>query len=178
MWPSARRGGSGVRGRKPRSTAAKRLDGNPGKRPLNAAEPLPPDVAASFDTPPAELDGLAVASAYWRELAPMLRAVQQITVADRAALVALCIEWDRYTEARSQAYPRVVTAPSGYAMPNPWLSIQTKAWASCLKLWPELGLTPSSRSRVQTQGPGPGGDKFSEFDIPIPLGPSKPTTKH
>jgi P27 family predicted phage terminase small subunit len=80
--------------------------------------------------------------------------------------VALCLEWDRYLEAREKAYPRIVKAPSGYAMPNPWLSVQTKALAACLKLWPELGLTPSSRSRVKAEGPGPGGDAFSEFDEP------------
>ena len=65
----------------------------------------------------------------------------------------------------------IVKAPSGYAMPNPWLAIQTKALAGCLKLWPELGLTPSSRTRVTATGPGPDGDAFSEFDDPVPLAP-------
>ena len=31
-------------GRKPKPTALKRLEGNPGKRPLNALEPVPPTV--------------------------------------------------------------------------------------------------------------------------------------
>ena len=31
-------------GRKPKPTALKRLEGNPGKRPLNAMEPVPPTV--------------------------------------------------------------------------------------------------------------------------------------
>jgi len=170
-----------MRGRKPRSTEQKRLDGNAGKRPLNDREPQPPVVDETFDVPPTELDGLVVASAEWRRLAPMLRRCRQVTDADRAALVALCVEWDRYIEARSKAYPRVVKAPSGYAMPNPWLSIQTKALAACLKLWPELGLTPSSRSRVKTDGPGPGGDVFSEFDTDVPISPTSrppPPTRH
>ena len=166
------------RGTKPKPTAVKILDGNPGKRRLNQAEPQPPGVTAAFDEPPPELaedpgvpESLSVARAEWRRLAPMLRRCRQITEADRAALLALCLEWDRYLEARAKAHPRVVKAPSGYAMPNPWLSIQTKALAGCLKLWPELGLTPSSRTRVSTEGPGPGGDAFSEFDTPVPLGP-------
>jgi P27 family predicted phage terminase small subunit len=108
----------------------------------------------------------ARAIAEWRRLAPMLRRARQITEADRASLLALCIEWARYLEARDLAHPRIIAAPSGYAMPNPWLAIQHKALSACLKLWPELGLTPSSRTRVQTDGPGPEGDAFSEFDAP------------
>jgi P27 family predicted phage terminase small subunit len=159
-------------GTKPQPTAARVLAGNPGHRAINLDEPRPPEVGDAFDDPPPELDGLAVASAYWCDLAPKLRRCRQITAVDRGALIALCIEWDRYLEAREKAaVARVVKAPSGYAMPNPWLAIQTKALAMCLKLWPELGLTPSSRSRVITEGAGPDGDAFSEFDSPVPLGP-------
>jgi len=164
-----------MKGRKPKPTAQKILEGNPGGRPLNLEEPQPPAPDASFDTPPSELAGLDAASREWRRLAPMLRAIRQVTEADRAALVALCIEWDRYLEARAHATPRVVRAPSGYAMPNPWLSIQTKALAGCLKLWPELGLTPSSRSRV-TADRAASGDGFDEFDQPLPVTAPKPTT--
>lgn len=159
-----------MKGPKPRPSALRALDGNAGRRPLNDAEPTPPTAPAdTFDTPPPELADTPVAQTEWRRLAPMLRQCRQITDADRAALLALCVEWARYLEARARAFPRVVLAPSGYAMPNPWLSIQTKALAACLKLWPELGLTPSSRTRVRTDGPGPGGDAFSEFDDAPPL---------
>ena len=153
-----------MRGRKPKPTAEKVLTGNPGKRPLNDREPVLPPIDTSFDDPPPLFAEIPAAQTEWRRLAPMLRRCRQITEADRAALIALCLEWARYLEAREKAFPRIVKAPSGYAMPNPWLSIQTKALAACLKLWPELGLTPSSRTRVQADGPGPGGDDFSEFD--------------
>jgi P27 family predicted phage terminase small subunit len=169
----------GHRGPKPRPTTSKLLDGNPGKRPINHAEPQPPAVDAGFDTPPPVLGGLGAAQKEWIRLAPMLRKCKQITEADRSALIALCIEWDRYLEARGRAYPRIVIARSGYQMPNPWISIQTKALAACLKIWAELGLTPSSRSRVVADGPPPGGDQFSEFDEPLPLGPGEePPTHH
>lgn len=177
------------RGRKPRPTAQKRLDGNPGKRPLNDAEPAPPPldqaapdqaVAGGADADqPAELDGQPVAIAEWHRLVPMLRRCRQVTEADRAALVALCLEWDRYLEARGKAHPRVVASPSGYAMPNPWLSIQTKALTGCLKLWAELGLTPSSRSRVKMSTDGGGvADEFSEFDKPLIVTTTNAATKH
>ena len=62
----------------------------------------------------------------------------------------------------------VVRSPSGYPMTNPYLSIATKALAACNKLWPELGLTPSSRSRVTTAGSAGPDDPFAEFDAPPP----------
>lgn len=155
----ARRGlAASVRGRKPKSSAQKELDGNPGKRPINRDEPQPPAPAEAFDAPPPELDDQPVAAAEWRRLAPMLRQARQVTEADRGALIALCLEWGRYIDAtkKVQQSGMVVKAPkSGYPMPNPYLAIATRALAGCNKLWPELGLTPSSRSRVRTTGPLP-----------------------
>lgn len=150
-----------MRGRKPKPSALRALEGNPGHRAMNADEPQLRDLA-DYATPPAELDGLPVAQAEWRRLSPLLHQAGAISEGDRTALLALCVEWDRYVEARAKAYPRVVKAPSGYAMPNPWLAIQSRALAACLKLWPELGLTPSSRSRVKATGVGTD-NEFAEF---------------
>jgi len=158
-----------MRGRKPHATEAKRLAGNPGRRPLNDAEPSPPAPASTFDEPPPELDNQPDASAEWRRLAPMLRQVRIVTMADRGALIALCLEWGRYLEATREIRKLgliVKTPKTGYPIPNPYLPIATKALAGCNKLWPELGLTPSSRSRVSAaaDGPPPEGDAFAEFD--------------
>jgi len=163
------------RGRKPKSTAQRRLEGNPGKRALNAEEPAPPplDTDPEFDTPPPELADDPIARTEWTRLAPMLRQCRQITLADRGALLALCMEWSKYLTATA-AIPRfgmIVATPSGYPMPNPYLAIANKALAACRALWVELGLTPSSRSRVKTDGAGPEGDAFSEFDTAPALGP-------
>ena len=165
------------RGPKPKTTAQRRLEGNPGKRALNDREPTPPplDDDPEFDTPPPELAEDAQARAEWTRLAPMLRRCKQITLADRAALIALCVEWSRYLTATAEAkrLGLIVKAPSGYPITNPWLPIANKALAQCARLWPELGLTPSSRSRVKAEGTGPGpeGDGFTEFDTPPALGP-------
>lgn len=172
-----------MRGRKPKSTGARKLSGNAGKRPLNKAEPQPPAPDPdTFDTPPAELDGQTLAAAEWRRLAPMLRRIRQVTDADRSALVALCLEWGRYIEATQKTLQLglVVKAPSGYPMTNPYISIATKALAGCARLWPELGLTPSSRSRVKTDQPA-AVDAFEEFTrTPADLAgfPIPPGVKH
>jgi len=157
-----------MRGRKPKPTAQRHLEGNPGRRAFNLVEPAPPPAAATDDAPPAVLTGHPHALAEWIRLAPMLRQARVITQADLSALTALCLEWDRYLVAMAevQRLGMVVKAPSGYPIPNPYLPIATRALAACTKLWPELGLTPSSRTRVKTIEGGTGGDDFSEFDAP------------
>lgn len=145
---------------------SKVLAGNPGKRAINTREPVAPTPSEQFDVPPMELDGNAAGQAEWLRLAPLLRKSRHVTESDRGALIAMCIEWSRYIEAtrKIQATGMVVQAPSGYPMPNPYLSIATKALAGCNKLWPELGLTPSSRSRVHAAQAENAVDPFAEFD--------------
>jgi phage terminase small subunit len=46
----------------------------------------------------------------------------------------------------------------------PYLAIANKALQGCTRLWAELGMTPSSRSRVQL--PPDASDPFAEFDVP------------
>lgn len=160
-----------MRGRKPKPTHQRALEGNRGKRPLNRREPELP-VAAADAAPPDELNvampGIAArAQAEWRRLAPILLARRALTTADRSALIALCLEWARYLDATEKTTALVVTTKSGYPMLNPYLIVASKAFAACARLWPELGLTPSSRSRVQIEG-APAGDPFAEFDAPPP----------
>jgi hypothetical protein len=129
-----------LRGQKPHPTSLRRLHGNPGKRAYNRLEPEPPLMAPGGT--PEELAGNVVAIREWERLAPMLRAVRQITEADRSGLIALCLEWSAYLEGGT-----------------------LRSFTCCLKLWQEFGLTPSSRTRVQrAETPAPGGDTFSEFD--------------
>jgi P27 family predicted phage terminase small subunit len=157
-----------MRGPKPKPTARRVLEGNASHRPLPADEPKPPAPAADFDAPPLELSDHPAAIAEWSRLAPMLRLAGQVTLADRSALIALCLEWDRYLDATKQVQKHglVVTTKTGYPMTNPYLVIATKALAGCNKLWPELGLTPSSRTRVKTSPLSPADDPFAQFDLP------------
>ena len=156
-----------MRGRKPKPTSQKVLEGNPGKRQLNVAEPQLPAPVDAFDAPPQELAGDGVASAEWSRLAPILRRSRTVTEGDRGVLVALCQQWSRYQDANGKVAVAgmVVKSPSGYPMPNPYIGIANKSLTHCTKLWAELGLTPSARSRVTTVDTGVG-DAFAEFDEP------------
>ena len=159
-----------MRGRIPQPTALRKLRGNPGKRPYNQREPVMPETDPSFDQPPAELLIDTVASGEWQRLAPILRQSKTVTEADRGALISLCQQWSRYLEANKSVATAgmVVRSPSGYPMPNPYIAIANRALAMCVKLWAELGLTPSSRSRVSAVETLSGTDDFSEFDTPRP----------
>jgi P27 family predicted phage terminase small subunit len=142
----------------------KLLRGNPGRRPLNNQEPtLPALNTETLDTPPVELME-ATAIAEWTRLAPMLRQARHVTQAERGALIALCQQWARYLEANQHVAGAgmVIKAPSGYPMPNPYIGIANKALANCTRLWAELGLTPSSRSRVTASSSGASPDPQRE----------------
>lgn len=156
-------------GPRPQPTVVRRLKGNPGGHPLNPHEPdLPP---IPDDEPiPHELADNAVAIAEWQRLLPILTRASVITDGDRAALVAVCQQWARYLLATAKAdVELVIKSQSGYPMPSPYLAIANKALTNCVRLWVELGLTPSARTRVAT---APGGtaagydDAFAEFDDP------------
>ena len=71
------------RGRKPKPTAVKELEGNPGKRPLNELEPKPKKKAPKC---PGWLD--AEAKTEWRRVAKQLEELGVLTEVDMAAFAA------------------------------------------------------------------------------------------
>ncbi|NLD95616.1 MAG: phage terminase small subunit P27 family, partial [Synergistaceae bacterium] len=76
-----------TRGRKPKPTALKLLEGDRGKgrRPLNKNEPIPPEGAIKC---PSWL--LPEAKKEWKRLAPALEAMRVLTVADLKAFEGYC----------------------------------------------------------------------------------------
>jgi len=157
--------GNSNSGRRPQPTQLRILRGNPGKRRINPAEPTPAPVDQAFDTPPLELAGDDRAAAEWRRVAPLLRHCRLITEAERGSLVALCQQWSRYLEAHDKIRELglIIKRPKGIPMTNPYLPIADKALAHCQRLWIELGLTPSGRTKI-TALPEPGGPDRSKWD--------------
>jgi len=157
--------GNSNSGRRPQPTQLRILRGNPGKRPINPAEPTPPPVGQAFDTPPAELEADAVAATEWRRLAPLLRHCRVITEAERSALIALCQEWSKYQQANKviSESGAILKTPKGMPMLNPALGIADKALAQLRPLWDMFGLSPSGRAKI-TALPEPGGPDRSKWD--------------
>jgi P27 family predicted phage terminase small subunit len=126
------------------------LRGNPSKTRLNEDEPKLQRADPTFDEPPPELAEDPVACAEWRRVAPILRMCGLVSPVERGSLLALCQQWSRYLEAHGKVRTlgMIVKKPSGLPVVNPYMGVADHALAQCLKLWQELGLTPSSRSRL------------------------------
>lgn len=135
-------------GRKPTPTNLKLLKGNPGKRPLNAAEPMP---APKIPNPPDHVKGEARKE--WFRISKQLHELGLLTEIDRAALAAYCVAWGRWVEAEEQLakYGTVIKSPDkGWLVQSPYLSIANRAMDQMAKMLAEFGMSPSSRSRVQS----------------------------
>ncbi len=148
-----------MRGRKPKPTRLKLVEGNPGKRPLNRHEPRP---APAIPTCPAHLNPSAKAE--WKRLACELQALGILSHLDRAVLAAYCQAWGRWVEAEEalKKHGVVVRSPNGFPVQSPYLAIANKALEQMRSMLTEFGMSPSSRSRVSAEplrGPSP----FDEF---------------
>ncbi len=82
-------------GRKPKPTAVKKLEGNPGKRKLNTKEPVP---AKGMPDCPEWL--LPEAKKEWERLADLMNQMGILTEVDMAAFAAYCQSYARWKEAQ------------------------------------------------------------------------------
>jgi P27 family predicted phage terminase small subunit len=148
MLEPAPRGGR-MRGRKPIPTVLKVLRGNPGQRRLNPNEPTPEPLEEA--TPP-ELTAPAAAAEWARTIVPAIRR-GQVTSADRAIAIAFCPHWAHWlaeSEEADRAPIVVLVGEHGHPVPNPARGMANRTYALLRTTAAELGLTPSSRSRVHT----------------------------
>ena len=139
-----------TRGRKPKPTALKRAQGNPGKRALNHAEPQPPDGMPSC---PVHLSD--VAREEWDRVAQVLHDMGVFTVVDRAGLAAYCQAYGRWVEAEEKLAqgPALIKSPSGHVQQSPWMGIANKQLELMGRYMAEFGMTPASRTRVAAADP-------------------------
>ena len=137
-----------MRGRTPKPTAVKLLEGNRGKRPLPSGEPRPPTGAP---TCPAHLN--PTAKAEWRRVVHSLRELSLITTFDRAALASYCQAYGHWVEAERNLRnsPMLLRMPSGYIQQNPWLTIANKQLELMHRYITEFGFTPAARTRIDTR---------------------------
>lgn len=80
-------------GRKPKPTAVKKLEGNPGKRKLNTKEPIP---AKGMPTCPDWL--MPEAKEEWERLAELMNQMGVLTEVDMVAFAAYCQSYARWKE--------------------------------------------------------------------------------
>lgn len=141
-----------TRGRKPKPTAMKELEGNPGKHPLNTSEPKPNKKAPAC---PKWLE--PEAKKEWRRLAKQMEAIGILTEVDMAAFAGYCQAYARWKEAEEfiTQHGTIVKTPSGYWQQVPQVSIAQTYLKIMNKFAEQFGLTPSSRSRIIASDGGP-----------------------
>lgn len=137
------------RGRKPKPTAMKVLEGNPGGRPLNNREPAPAKKAPRC---PSWLEDEAKKE--WKRMAKVLEAMGLLTEMDMAAFAGYCQAYARWKEAEEfiTQHGSMVRTPNGYLQQVPQVSIAQTNQKIMLKFCEQFGLTPSARSRIVAGG--------------------------
>ena len=132
-------------GRKPKPTAVKKLEGNPGKRKLNSKEPVP---AKGIPACPDWL--MPKAKKEWERLAELMNQMGVLTEVDMAAFAAYCQSYARWKEAQEHINSEGATyeTENGMQRPNPYVAICNTEQRLMMSAASEFGLTPSARSRI------------------------------
>lgn len=142
---------------RPRPTALKIIEGNPGKRPLNKAEPMP---ERGMPACPVWLD--SGARREWRKVAPHLEKLGLLTLLDGAALACYCQAMSNLAAAQKvlRVKGNTVRTPSGYIQQRPEVTIVQRNMALVRAFCGEFGFTPASRGRMTM----PGSDEGLDMD--------------
>lgn len=154
--------GTNRSGRKPVPTTIKLLRGNPGRRPLNDAEPKPP---VKLPPPPPELSDAAKKE--WRKTGRKLVAMGVMTELDGPMLAAVVVPYTRFLEMQGLlAKSSVLLKRSdGTLYINPLVRIARECQEQFTRALAEFGMSPVSRSRVKATPPeavDPLADYFGE----------------
>ena len=139
------------RGRLKKTTAVHELNGNPGHREHNSSEPRPKISAPKC---PRHITGAARAE--WNRICKHLKKLGIITLLDRVAIAGYSTAWGHFIEAERMIAEKghLVKDAKGNAVPNPYMKIWEKSAVLMLRFGAELGLTPSSRTRIHARPEG------------------------
>lgn len=152
--------------RPPKPTALKLVNGNPGKRALNANEPEP-NLLEDLTPPPHLPENIA---AVWREMAPKLRRAMVLTELDTPLLEMTCAAIAMHRTALTKTADGKVmmrNEETGTVSLSPWTLLQSMSFKQGMAALREWGATPAARSRVMVD---PQTDMFGK---PDPTGPSR-----
>lgn len=154
----------GKRGPPPKPTALKRLQGNPGRRPLNSREPAPPAAVAKC---PAWLP--EIGKRKWRELMPKLAKVGLFRSIDPDALANYCQLWARWRAAEAMIREEGVILTSEdkdgnlKKMRHPATLEAARLISELHRYQRDFGMTPASRPGIDA-GDAPLADEGDDFD--------------
>lgn len=151
-----------MRGRKPKPSYLRVLDGNAGRRPENPDEPKPVGDLEEQAPPEWMTEDQKAGWRYAMQHSPpgLLKKL------DRSIMTGWVVAESLHAKA-AQEVARLgilLKAKSGIPYQNPYLAVLNKQAALMFKAAAEMGFTPSSRSRVKVEPPAPGaGDTFGDL---------------
>jgi P27 family predicted phage terminase small subunit len=143
--------------RRPKPTAIKVLEGNPGGRPLNTEEPKP---KSGIPEMPKELR--KTAQREWRRVSVDLDTLGLITVVDGKALAMYCDAYADWEVAQRECvksgmwYEEPIVSKDGMVVgykhkQAPWFNVKCMAMKMMKAYLIEFGLTPASRSKLKIE---------------------------
>lgn len=154
------------RGRKPKPTHLKLIEGNPGKRAIPKGIEIQPTATPN---PPSFIVGYAREE--WERIAASLAPTGMLTDVDLAALASYCQSyaiWRQATEAINKMAASdmltgglMIKTSNGNAIQNPLVGTANKAASDMVRYAAEFGMTPSARSRLALDAPGAPASKFA-----------------
>lgn len=150
-------------GRRPKSAALKLVTGNPGKRPINADEPVP--VAGWPDKPKLG----KVADAEWQRLAELLDGELRLSLADGPHLLGAAIAYQSALEFEKRAKTRGLSNAEWQRLKT-GARIQYDTWRKFLN---DLCISQGTRARAKVGGRGKATSKVGAFLKGVPTGPAK-----
>jgi P27 family predicted phage terminase small subunit len=147
-----------MKGRKPKPTAFRLIEGNREHRTIDADhEPKPEKKAPPC---PGELHGDEKRA--WGYLVRELDKMNTLATSDRGMITGYCHAWGTWVKAKRKLNelaaagnpdPEVIMTEKGNWIQNPWLGIANRAMADVVKYGSFLGLDPTSRTRIKVEQP-------------------------
>lgn len=142
-------------GRPPKPTALKLVEGNKGKRAINAQEPDPEYL--NDLTPPAWMP--EEAKVVWNEVAPKLRRARVLTELDVVELSRACVWEAKFRTAAIMA----AADPVHEKNISPWMIVKSMSSKQANAIFAQFGMSPVARSRISIN---PQDDLFSNGSPP------------
>lgn len=141
-----------ARGRPPKPTALKVLQGNPGKRRLPKADAAAPAPLVDVPKPPDWLGGWAVEA--WEMVAPWVTVTGIMTKTDTHNLAAFCCAYERWRVGEEEVARVGITVidQKGVIKKNPACTVINEALRQMATFGSALGLDPASRARLTGGG--------------------------
>ena len=135
----------GRRGPLSKPVALKRLEGNPGKRPLRARTGAPRGAVTCPEWLTAE------ARAEWRRLAPALTKAGLLTPLDRSAFATYCQSFARWKECQRgvEESGQLYLSATGRLLERPEVAMAQRFAREAREIGADFGLSPASRARLE-----------------------------